>query len=81
MGPLNYFLLAQECVKVVGPALAHYWHTNPPFTYGFHNLPTMAQLSVLLGFTLILQVFQMNLITLKLLILPKDTTFLLSIEL
>ena len=49
MGQLNYFLLAQQCFKVVGPALAHYWHANPTFANGFHNLPTMAQLSVLLG--------------------------------
>ena len=29
--------------------LVHYWHVNPPFANAFHNLPTMAQLSVLLG--------------------------------
>ena len=49
MGKLNYFLLVQQCFKVVGPALTHYWHANPPFTNGFNNLPMMAQLSELLG--------------------------------
>ena len=49
MGQQNYFLLAQHYFKVVGPALAYHWHANPPFANIFHNLPTMAQLSVLLA--------------------------------
>ena len=30
--------------------MARYWYANPPFSNGFHKLPTMAQLSVLLGY-------------------------------
>ena len=52
MAQQNYFLLVQRCFKVVGPPLAHYWHANPPFPNGFHKLPTMAQLSVLLGYSI-----------------------------
>ena len=61
MGQQNYFLLDQQCFKAVGPALAHYWHANPPFANGFHNLPTMAQLSVLLGLELIVKRLNVNL--------------------
>ena len=49
MGQQNYFLLDQQCFKTFGPALAHYWHANPPFANGLNNLATMAQLYVLLG--------------------------------
>ena len=50
VGQQNYFLLAQQCFKVVEPALAHYWHANPPYANDFHNLPMVAYLSVLLGY-------------------------------
>ena len=58
MGQLNYFLLPHQCSKVVGPALAHYWHAHPPFANDFHNLSAMAQLSVLLGYFLNNDIFK-----------------------
>ena len=47
----NYFLLDQQCFRIVGPPLVHYCHVNQPFPHGFHNLPTIAQLSLLVGCT------------------------------
>ena len=49
MAQQNYFLLVQRCFKIISPSLAYYWHANPPFPNGFHNLPAMTQPSVLLG--------------------------------
>ena len=52
MAQQNFFLLVKQYFKIAGPPLAHYWQANPLFPNGFHNLPAMAQLSMILGYEL-----------------------------